>query len=201
MKQDNGRNILSNVVLAIIMVLVVFGVIGAHLKIAELKEKNTELTDRVAAVEKKNEELTAQYQRQFEILQLFNTYAIANDKKIEKLEKEIAALKKEMRKNDKKHAAEIEKITAALAGVEKDTAELRGLIKQHADNLAELKEKTQAAFNDNNENLLLVVAKMNEIIDFTNGVFKKMKKLEKELSDLKNKKICPWPPWKKHKKE
>lgn len=124
-----------------------------------------------------------------------------SDERIKYLENSAVALKKEIRKQDKKHAAEIKKTTAALAGVEKDIAELKGLLKQHADNLAGLKETTQAAFNDNNENLSLLVAKMNEIIDFANDASKKMEKLEKNLNDLKNKRTCPLPPWKKHKKE
>lgn len=189
---------LSNAIMAIILILVGFGVIGAHLKIAELKETNAELNNRVADAERKNEELAAQTDRLLGIGMLFNTWAIANDEKIEKLENSIAALKKEIKKKDKKRAAEIEKITASLAGVEKEMAELRGLIKQHADNLAELTKNTQAALNDNYENLSLVVAKMNEIIDFANDASKKMEKMEKDLNDLKNKKTCPLPPWRKH---
>lgn len=199
MKQDNGRNMLSNAILAIILILAVFGVIGAHLKIAELKEDNAELNNRVAAAEKKNGEISEEILQTEVNLNILVKYIDATDKKIEKLETEVAALKKEIRKKDKKHTAEIENITATLANVEKDITELKGLLKRHADDLMKLTENIQAAFNDNNENLSLVVAKMNEIIDFANDASKKMEKLEMDLNDLKNKRTCPLPPWKKRK--
>lgn len=194
MKNDNGRNILSNAILAILLILVCFGVLGAHLKIAGLKEKNAELNDRVAVAEKKIKRTESQ------IITLDNV-VVATYAKVEKLEKEVVALKKEIKKQDKKHTAEIKKTAAAIAGVEKDIIELRKLITRNANNLTELKENIQTAFNDNNENLSLVVAKMNEIIDFANDASKKMEKLEKDLNDLKKKRTCPLPPWKKHKKE
>lgn len=181
--------------MAIILILVGFGVIGAHLKIAELKEINAGLNERVAVMEKKNGEMS---ETMLQMVNILIKYTDATDKKIEKLENSVAALKKEIRKKNKKHAAEIEKTSASLAGVEKEMAELRGLIKQHADNLAELTKNTQAALNDNNENLSLFVAKMNEIIDFANDASKKMEKMEKDLNDLKKKKTCPLPPWRKH---
>ncbi|MEK7123587.1 MAG: hypothetical protein AAB851_01700 [Patescibacteria group bacterium] len=189
-KQTDGRNMLSNAILAIILILVGFGVVGAHLKIAELKELNAEFEKKVNALN--HEVKTVQSQ-----ILILNNIVVDLHRKITKLETEVAALKKEITKQGKKRKAEIEKTAATIADVKKDIAELRELIKQNVNDLKALEKNTQAAFNDNYENLSLVVAKMNEIIDFANDASKKIEKLEKDLGDLKNKRTCPLPPWRK----
>ncbi len=181
-------------ILAIVLVLVVIGITGALRNISELKEQVAELKNEMTAVEVKNRNLinkNAQLEvAVYKITETLAANADAANKKIERLEKTGAALKKTIKNRDKEYAAAIENTLAAVTGLKNDLTKLKGYI-------AELN-------GANTENLVMIVDEINEIIDGHNDQEKKIIEMEKNLTELKNKKNkkrCPLPPWRKHKTE